>query len=76
MKTIMRSAGLALPIRVAIPLILGFGLSTACSGEGPIEVIGFGEAETRPFITFNKLKGGTGTSNLLERHLLELLEIQ
>ncbi len=51
MKTIMRSAGLALPILVAIPLILGFGLSTAFSGEGPIEVIGFGEAETRPFIT-------------------------
>ena len=59
MKTIMRSTGLALPILIAFAFTLGIGSRTAFSGGGPKEVIGFGEYKTLPFITLNKLKGGT-----------------
>jgi len=59
MKISVRSAGLALTILVAIPLILGFGLSTASSAEGPKEFIGFGEGKSVPSITLNEIKGGT-----------------
>ncbi len=59
MKTIMRSTGLALLIFIAFAFTLGIGLRTAFSGGGPKEVIGFGEYKTLPFITLNKLKGGT-----------------
>ncbi len=59
MKTIMRSTGLALPILIAFAFTLGIGLRTAFSGGGPKEVIGFGEYKTLPFVTLNKLKGGT-----------------
>jgi len=59
MKTIMRSIGLAMPILIAIAFTLGIGSRTAFSGGGPKEVIGFGEYKTLPFITLNKLKGGT-----------------
>ena len=59
METTTRSTRLALPIFGALALMLGVGLSPAFSGEGPKEVIGFGEAKTLPFITFNEAKGGT-----------------
>ncbi len=59
MKTIMRSAGVALPILVALAFTLGFGLSTAFSGEGPKEFIGFGEGKAVASITLNEVKGGT-----------------
>ncbi len=59
MKTIMRSTGLALPILIAFAFTLGIRLTTAFSGGGPKEVIGFGEYKTLPFVTLNKLKGGT-----------------
>ena len=59
MKTIMRGTGLGLPILIAFAFTLGIGLRTAFSGGGPKEVVGFGEYKTLPFITLNKLKGGT-----------------
>ena len=58
MKTIIRTMGLALPILVAIPLILGIGLSTAFSGEGPKEITGFGEGKAITTIKTNMVKGG------------------
>ena len=58
MKTIIRTMGLALTILVAIPLILGFGLSTAFSGEGPKEMTGFGEGKAITTIKTNMVKGG------------------
>ncbi len=61
MKTTMRSAGLGLAILVAfaLPLALVVGLNTAFSGEGPKEIIGFGEGKAVPSITVNEVKGGT-----------------
>ena len=61
MKTTMRSAGLGLAILVAFGLTLALvvGLSTAFSGEGPTEFIGFGEGKAVPSITVNEVKGGT-----------------
>jgi len=60
MKTPMRNAGLALTILVAFALTLALvvGLSTAFSGEGPTEFIGFGEGKAVPSITVNEVKGG------------------
>ncbi len=61
MKTIVRTARLALPILVALSLtlVLGVGLRTAFSGEGPKEILGFGEAKAAPFNTFHEVAGGT-----------------
>ena len=59
MKKIMGSTGLALTILIAIAFTLGIGLRPAFSEGGPKEVIGFGEYKTLPFVTLNKLKGGT-----------------
>ncbi len=59
MKTIMRSAGQALPILVALVFTLGIGLTTVFAGESPKEVTGFGEATAVASITTNLLKGGT-----------------
>ncbi len=58
MKTIIRTMGLALTILVAIPLILGFGLSTAFTGEGPKEMTGFVEGKAITTIKTNMVKGG------------------
>jgi len=41
MKRTVGSAGLAVTILVAIPLILGIGLSTAFSAGGPKEIPGY-----------------------------------
>ncbi len=62
MKTIIRSAGLALPILVAFALTPGVWSTTVSAGEEPTEIIGFGEAKAVPAITFNqkgKWKGST-----------------
>ncbi len=59
MKTIMGITGPALTILIAIAFTLGIGLKPAFSEGGPNEVIGFGEYKTLPFVTLNKLKGGT-----------------
>ncbi|MFQ5930236.1 MAG: hypothetical protein ACE5MK_11100 [Acidobacteriota bacterium] len=60
MKTTMRNAGLGLAILVAFALTLALvvGLSTAFSGEGPKEIIGFGEAKAITSIKTNMLEGG------------------
>ncbi len=58
MKRTVGSAGLALTILVAIPLILGIGLSTAFSAEGPKEITGFGESKAITTIKTNMVKGG------------------
>ena len=59
MKTIMRSAGQALSILVALVFTLGIGLTTVSAGEEPTEIIGFGEAKAITSIKTNQLKGGT-----------------
>ena len=59
MKTIMGRTGLALAILIAFAFTLGIGLRPAFSEGGPKEAIGFGEYKTLPFVTLNKLKGGT-----------------
>jgi len=58
MKRTVGSAGLALTILVAIPLILGIGLSMAFSAEGPKEMTGFGESKAINTIKTNMVKGG------------------
>jgi len=60
MKTPMRNAGLGVAIlgAFALTLALVVGLSTAFSGEGPKEVIGFGEAKAITSIKTNMLDGG------------------
>ena len=59
MKTIMRAMGLALPVLVAFALTPGVWSTTVAAGAEPTEIIGFGEAKALPFITVNKVKGGT-----------------
>ncbi len=59
METTTRSTRLALPIFGALALMLGVGLSPAFAGEVPKEVLGFGEAKTAPFITYDNVAGGT-----------------
>ena len=59
MQTTTRSTRLALPIIGALALMLGAGLSPAFAGEDPKEVLGFGEATTPPFVTYELRKGGT-----------------
>jgi len=58
MKRTVGSAGLAVTILVAIPLILGIGLSTAFSTEGPKEITGFGESKAITTLKTNMVKGG------------------
>ncbi len=60
MKTTMRSAGLGFAILVAfaLPLALVVGLNTVFSGEGPKEIIGFGESKAIISIKTNMLEGG------------------
>ena len=60
MKITMRNAGLGLAILVAFALTLALvvGLTTAFSGEGPKEIIGFGEAKAITSIKTNMLEGG------------------
>ncbi len=61
MKTVMKSAGLALPFFVVLALTVACGgLPTVSSAEDPTEIIGFGEAKAVPSIKVNKVKGGTG----------------
>lgn len=61
METTTRSTRLASPIFgvLALTLILGIGMGPAFAGEAPKEVLGFGEAKTAPFITYDKVAGGT-----------------
>ena len=61
MKTVMKSAGLALPFFVVLALTVApsGGLRTASSAEGPTEFIGFGESKAISTIETNMLKGGT-----------------
>ena len=60
MKTTVRSLRLALPILITLVLTLALvvGLTTAFSGEGPKEIIGFGEAKAITSIKTNMLEGG------------------
>ncbi len=58
MKTIMRILGPVLPILVALVFILGIGLSTAFSAEGPKEITGFGESKAITTLKTNMVKGG------------------
>ena len=55
----MTHARQALSILVILPFMLGIGSSTALSEGNPKEILGFGEAETAPFVTYDELAGGT-----------------
>ncbi len=61
MKTVMKSAGLALPFFVVLALTVApsGGLTTVFAHEGPTEFIGFGESKAISTIETNMLKGGT-----------------
>ncbi len=61
MKTVMKSAGLALPFFVVLALTVApsGGLTTVFAHEGPTEFIGFGESKAITTIETNMLKGGT-----------------
>ena len=61
MKTVMKSAGLALPFFVVLALTVApsGGLTTVFAHEGPTEFIGFGVSKAISTIETNMLKGGT-----------------
>ncbi len=59
MESTTRITRLALPIFGALALMLGAGLSPAFAGDNPKEIVGFGEAKTPPFVTYELQKGGT-----------------
>jgi len=61
MKTVMKSAGLAMPFLVVLALTVApsGGLTTVFAHEGPTEFIGFGESKAISTIETNMLKGGT-----------------